>query len=491
MSIRLRQRVALFGVGALVAVTALLSAPPHASAGMSIDQFVAATQGKEWANQAGGDRGECVSLVSQYLLMSYGIVAGAWGNAVDYRAGGTGGNRLSANGFTWSTDRNFANGDILVWTGPTAFALTAYGHIAIWYDGRIYDQNNAGRRSAGFGRFNGDGFLGYWRKGTGPPEPNVVSPGDPGFTRGPEAGWYPVAGGGVSGRAIYTFVNNRGRENWGRWTFDLTALSGSGTYSIDAHIPNRDAGSTSAKYRVSTRSGMAEAVVNQRATTGWTNLGTFEMASGSAWVELDDFTGEPWANDENHHLAFDSLRVTFVAPFTHTISASAGAHGAIAPSGPVTVTAGASQTFAFTPDEGYQVSEIVVDGVAAPTASAYTFDSVTSDRSISVTFSPIVLATTLSVSAPSAADVGGAVRVTGTLTPAPPEGEVHVTWQRRAGNKNVSIKSVRAALVKGSFAVSRRIDTRGRWEVVVSFPGSGEAPRYLPTDPVVKVIRVK
>jgi hypothetical protein len=73
---------------------------------------------------------------------------------------------------------------------------------------------------------------------------------------------------------------------------------------------------------------------------------------------------------------------------TLTITASAGQHGTISPSGPVSVNYGASQTFTFTKDNGYVVDTVTVDGVSQGSISSYPFSGVTSDHTISVTFKP-------------------------------------------------------------------------------------------------------
>src|SRR5439155_720096 len=44
----------------------------------------------------------------------------------------------------------------------------------------------------------------------------------------------------------------------------------------------------------------------------------------------------------------------------HTITASAGANGAISPSGAVSVTDGGSQSFTITPDANYHVADVLV-----------------------------------------------------------------------------------------------------------------------------------
>ncbi len=57
---------------------------------------------------------------------------------------------------------------------------------------------------------------------------------------------------------------------------------------------------------------------------------------------------------------------TISATFTvlvHTITASAGPNGIIAPTGAVPVNDGASQQFTITPNAGYMVDEILVDGI--------------------------------------------------------------------------------------------------------------------------------
>ena len=70
-----------------------------------------------------------------------------------------------------------------------------------------------------------------------------------------------------------------------------------------------------------------------------------------------------------------------------TISASSGAHGQISPNGTVPVNYGGSQTFTFTPDTGYHVSDVTVDGASIGAAGHYTFANIHASHSISVAFS--------------------------------------------------------------------------------------------------------
>jgi len=71
---------------------------------------------------------------------------------------------------------------------------------------------------------------------------------------------------------------------------------------------------------------------------------------------------------------------------TYTITASAGSHGSISPSGSVTVNQGSDKTFTITPDTGYQIDDVLVDGSSVGAVSSYTFNNVTENHTISATF---------------------------------------------------------------------------------------------------------
>ncbi len=71
----------------------------------------------------------------------------------------------------------------------------------------------------------------------------------------------------------------------------------------------------------------------------------------------------------------------------HTITASAGTGGSIAPDGDVQVAEGKSKTFGFTPDAGYEIDKVTVDGEEVTVeGSSYTFSNVTENHTIDVTF---------------------------------------------------------------------------------------------------------
>ena len=70
----------------------------------------------------------------------------------------------------------------------------------------------------------------------------------------------------------------------------------------------------------------------------------------------------------------------------HTITASAGNGGTISPAGAVTVDEGKDQTFTITANSGYSIADVVVDGKSVGAVESYTFDNVTEDHTINVTF---------------------------------------------------------------------------------------------------------
>lgn len=68
------------------------------------------------------------------------------------------------------------------------------------------------------------------------------------------------------------------------------------------------------------------------------------------------------------------------------ITATAGEHGAIDPEGAVTVPKGESKTFTITPDSGYHIKDVLVDGKSVGAVSTYTFKEVVADHTIHAAF---------------------------------------------------------------------------------------------------------
>ena len=75
---------------------------------------------------------------------------------------------------------------------------------------------------------------------------------------------------------------------------------------------------------------------------------------------------------------------------TYTITASAGAGGSISPSGAVLVNAGGNQTFTISPNSGYTIANVTVDGGGVGSLSSYPFANVTATHTIAATFAATV-----------------------------------------------------------------------------------------------------
>jgi CSLREA domain-containing protein len=77
---------------------------------------------------------------------------------------------------------------------------------------------------------------------------------------------------------------------------------------------------------------------------------------------------------------------TFNLTNTYLITPTAGAHGTITPDTPQMVNYGDSITFTVAADTGYHIADVGVDGASQGAVSAYTFDNVTANHTISATF---------------------------------------------------------------------------------------------------------
>ena len=80
----------------------------------------------------------------------------------------------------------------------------------------------------------------------------------------------------------------------------------------------------------------------------------------------------------------------FVARPTYTITASAGSHGSIDPSGDVVVNSYDSQSFSISPAIGFHVADVLVNGGSVGAVTSYTFTNVTANHTISASFAETV-----------------------------------------------------------------------------------------------------
>lgn len=111
-------------------------------------------------------------------------------------------------------------------------------------------------------------------------------------------------------------------------------------------------------------------------------------ATGNSGYFFVDWTGDVSSTSNPLTISVDS-NMTVTANFqqtSYTITASAGSNGSISPSGAVTVNTGDDQTFTITPNNGYHVADVLVDGNSVGAVTSYDFLDVTADHTISATF---------------------------------------------------------------------------------------------------------
>ena len=176
-------------------------------------------------------------------------------------------------------------------------------------------------------------------------------------------------GDGTSVNYIYDSAGNLISRNVTYKTENLSvSKSGTGTgliRSADTHINCGDSCNYTYNYGDST-------ILTATPDTGNTFVGWSGDCSGTGTCSLS------MTANKNAIATFD------ITAFI--ITAIAGQNGSIAPSGSIAVAIGASQTYTITPGTGYQISDILVDGVSVGAVSSYTFNNVTAPHTISATF---------------------------------------------------------------------------------------------------------
>ncbi|MBK9672926.1 MAG: T9SS type A sorting domain-containing protein [Bacteroidetes bacterium] len=112
--------------------------------------------------------------------------------------------------------------------------------------------------------------------------------------------------------------------------------------------------------------------------------------------------------------AAHTIQASF-SPITYSITATASSNGSISPSGINSVNCGSNQTYTITPNFGFSVFDVMVDGISIGAVTSHTFTNVTAPHTISATFVAQVLNFTITASAGANGSISpsGAVNVTG------------------------------------------------------------------------------
>lgn len=166
-----------------------------------------------------------------------------------------------------------------------------------------------------------------------------------------------------------------------------------------------------------------------------------------------------------------AVTVTF-AINTYTVMASAGSNGTITPSGSVTAQHGSTQTYTITPNAGYAIADLLIDGVSAGALSSYTFTNITASHTIAASFRPL---STLTVSV----ETSQGRKLTGIKTYLFNETGTYMNLSQTTDTNGTAIFST-PSLASGNYKI--RADYLGYqfWSPVFSLPNTGAVSVLVP-----------
>lgn len=209
------------------------------------------------------------------------------------------------------------------------------------------------------------------------------------------------------------YVNNGvnllpGMETWKKWesyTFadvreDHTISVTFGADADSDNVPDANEGTVTLTYNANGGEGSAPDAQSANKWTAVTvakNTFTRSGYSFAGWNTQADGSGEDYAAGDAFQLTGQDAVLYAQWSYNggssggvtrYTIKASAGEGGSISPSGSVRVRRGSDKTFTLTPDEGYVIADVLVDGESVGAVDKYTFESVRKAHTIEALFAP-------------------------------------------------------------------------------------------------------
>ena len=173
-----------------------------------------------------------------------------------------------------------------------------------------------------------------------------------------------------------------------------SSLSGGGTVTLTLRGTDLPEGTDLTKLLTASAANGTELALDELEWTQENGVWTASFDAANA-NETYTFTLS-FAGDDCYQAASDTATVVTAryssggggggGSTTYIIEATAGEGGSISPSGKVSVVRGEDAQFSITPDEGYQVEDVLVDGESVGAVTGYLFENVTGKHTISVTF---------------------------------------------------------------------------------------------------------
>ncbi len=177
-----------------------------------------------------------------------------------------------------------------------------------------------------------------------------------------------------------TVIAPDGGETWkvgSTHAITWTASDNVGVTSVDLKLSN-DGGAT-----------FPTTIATGLANTGSYNWTVYNIAGSTMRVQAiaHDAAGNTGSDASNANFTVDRW----------SIVSSAGTNGSISPLGTTTVIEGSSQGYTITPNGGFAIANVLVDGASVGTPSSYTFTNVTANHTIAASFTVVTMSVSTSV----------------------------------------------------------------------------------------------
>ncbi len=180
---------------------------------------------------------------------------------------------------------------------------------------------------------------------------------------------------GTSKGAVSSYTFNNVTTN-----YNIGATFAASAYTLStSSYPSAQYGTVGKNPNLSTYTFGAQVALTATANPGY----RFVMWAGDAIGSTSNPLTITVDANKNYIAMFD---VEVAAPVAHFINASAGENGTISPIGATAVASGASQSYSITPNSGYGISDVLVDGQSVGPVSFYAFNNVVATHAISASF---------------------------------------------------------------------------------------------------------
>ena len=154
----------------------------------------------------------------------------------------------------------------------------------------------------------------------------------------------------------------------------------------------------------------------------------------------------------------------------YTLTPSAGLHGAISPATPQTVNAGDSLEFTITPDAGYRVADVLVDGTSVGAVTSYRFPNVAASHTIAASFAAMTKPVLGTPTNPKSVKKSRSFTVSGSVKPGSPGGpSVKLKAYRLKAGKWVAYKYYSAKVTGTKYSAKVKITRTGKFRFMAYY----------------------